>query len=223
MRKDKNNALKLRLLGSSYNEISKVLGIPKGTLSSWFSGIKLPTRAQERIDLRVRELSRKKLIEKNGLRAIQAAQNANKARTDSKKDIGKITDRELLLIGATIYWAEGHKKPTVINGKTKTYHPVSLTCSDPYLVKMFQKFLRRSCKVPEERFSADIRLFDYHDESFVLDYWSKLTDIPYNKISVFKSKDNANKNKLPYGTIQIRVNDTKLYHKIMGLIEGLKI
>ena len=41
MRLDKNQALKLRLLGKSYNEINKALGVPKATLSDWFADLQL--------------------------------------------------------------------------------------------------------------------------------------------------------------------------------------
>jgi hypothetical protein len=31
------------------------------------------------------------------------------------------------------------------------------------------------------------------------------------------------KNRLPYGTVRVIVSDTKLFHKLLGLIEGLKV
>ena len=42
MRSDKSQALKLRLAGKSYSEIANSLGIPKATLSGWFTGLQLP-------------------------------------------------------------------------------------------------------------------------------------------------------------------------------------
>jgi len=42
MRKEKNAAIQLRKEGKSYSEVSKILCIPKSTLSYWFKDIILP-------------------------------------------------------------------------------------------------------------------------------------------------------------------------------------
>ena len=111
--------------------------------------------------------------------------------------------------------------------KVKTHHPVSMTNSDPYLIKIFLRFLREVCKVPEEKISANIRIYEHQNANYLLDFWSKTTGIAPSKLQIFYYKtNNSSQDKgdfytLPYGTIQIRVNNTELYHKIMGWIEGL--
>ncbi len=227
MRQDKNKALKLRLEGKSYNEINKILGIPKATLSGWFTRLELSDKANNRISKRVSEKSLKGLIERNKSQTHLAEQRARATRETAKREITKLSKRELFLLGVSIYWTEGYKKPIVQNGKIKTFHSVSITNSDPNLIKMFTKFLIDICKVPEEKITANLRIYKHQNENYLLEFWSKTTNIPYSRIKKFYygvSESNLDKkpfNTLPYGTIQIRVNNTELYHKIMGWIDGL--
>ncbi len=229
MRNDKQQALKLRLQGKSYTEINKLLGIPKGTLSDWFTGLELSEKAKDKIKLKVYEGSLKGLLKKNRLQTHRAQQNAGVIRNESAKKIGKLSQRDLLILGASLYWAEGYKRTIIKNGKERTYHPVSLSNSDPALIVIFLQFLRKVCRVDDSKIHAGLRIFQHHNDGQLLDFWSNLTKIPKERFEKFYygvSKSSLGKrpfNILPYGTIQIRINSTNLYHEIMGYIKGLQI
>ena len=228
MRSDKEKALKYRLQGKSYNEINQLLGVPKSTLSDWFNGLVLSSSAQARINERVRAGSLKGLIKKNKLQTRTAIQQAASQRLYAQKEIGLLSKRDLLISGVALYWAEGYKRPIMKNGKARTYHPVSLTNSDPELIKIFLNFLRSVCEVKQEKIIACLRLFEHQNEKKLIDFWNEVTKIPANnfrKSYYGISKSSLGKrpfNTLPYGTLQISVYDTKLYHRIMGWIEGMK-
>ncbi len=227
MRLDKNKALKLRLQGKSYGEISVALNIPKSTLSDWFSRLEISQKAKERINNRVYEKSIKGLIKRNKLQTHLAQERAKLNRETAKKEIPKLSKKELFLTGVALYWAEGYKRPQVHNGRIITSHPVSMTNSDPNLIKIFLRFLREICEVPEEKISANVRIYQHQNEAYLLEFWHQVTNIPNNRFQRFyynTNKSSSNKRPLnisPYGTIQIRVNNTELYHKIMGWIDGL--
>ncbi|MEK7161472.1 MAG: hypothetical protein AAB729_02155 [Patescibacteria group bacterium] len=227
MRNDKNLALKYRLQGRSYNEITKLLGVPKSTLSGWFYGLQLSEQAKNRLSARVYEGSLKGLIKKNKQQTLLAMAKAKNTRNKASKKIGKLSKKELLILGAGLYWGEGYKRPIIKNGKARSYHPVSLSNSDPALISVFLRFLREICEVEENKIRAGLRIFQHQNAEELLQFWSKLTKIPKERFEKFYygiSKSSLGKrpfNILPFGTIQIRVNDTSLYHKIMGWIEGL--
>ena len=133
------------------------------------------------------------------------------------------------MIGTALYWAEGYKRPTFRNGKARTSHPVRITNSDPQLVAIFMRFIREVCKVPDEKITASLRIFEHQNESYLLDFWQKIVKIPYSRfgksytgISI-SSKGKRPFNILPYGVIQVSINSTPLYHKIMGYIQGLQL
>ena len=227
MRLDKHKAYKLRLQGKSYGEINKLLGVPKATLSDWFANLELSNAAKKRISDRVHETSVKALIKRNKLQTHLAEQRAKLTRETAKKEIVELSKKELFLVGVALYWAEGYKRPKIENGRIKTSHSVSITNSDPYLIKIFLRFLREICEVPEERIGANVRIYQHQNAAYLLEFWSKITNIHPNKFEKFYygiSKSSQGKrpfNILPYGTIQIRFNNTELYHRIMGWIDGL--
>lgn len=229
MRSDKNKALKLRLSGKSYGEIKTLLGIPKATLSGWFNGLELPEKAKERLSQRVYQKSVAAILRHNHAQTQIAQENAHRIRNISKAEIASanLDNRGLLMIGASLYWAEGYKRPKMVNGKIKTNHPVSLSNSDPGLVKIFLKFLREVCNVPEEKITGEIRVYEHHNKAYLLNFWNKATNISFNRLKTIKNGVSISSqrlrpyNILPYGTIQVRVNSTQLYHRIMGWIEGL--
>ena len=228
MRRDKEVAFKLRLGGKSYGEINNTLGISKSTLAGWFSNLVLSEEVKSKIERRTRKKSIAGLIKRNKNQTVLAIFRANEGRRQAAQEVEEISRNSLLILGATLYWAEGYKRPIFRNGRELTYHRVSLTNSDSYLIKAFLLFLREYCLVPEEKIKAGLRIFPHQNEKTLLNYWQKETRIlstNFTKVLRVVSKSSLGKrpfNQLPYGVIQISVADTKLFHKIMGYIEGIK-
>lgn len=228
MRNDKQTAIKYRLQGKSYTEINELLGVPKSTLSGWLKEVQVSEAARKRLNSRMREGSLRGLLKKNKQQTIDARKNATNIRWESSKDIQKISKRELLILGVSLYWGEGYKRPIIKDGVARTYHPVSLSNSDPKLVAVFLKFLREICNVEENKLKAGLRIYQHQNAEKLLLFWSELTKIPKERFEKFYygvSKSSLGKrpfNTLPYGTIQIRVNDTNLFHRIMGWLEGIE-
>ena len=227
MRSDREKALILRLQGYSYNEITAKLGTPKATLSDWFTSLILPESAQQRIKKRVYEGSLKGLLKKNQLQTHRAKQDSIQIRKAARKQIRKISKSDLLLIGAALYWAEGDKRPVVKNGKERTFHKISFSNADPQMVRGFIKFLKNILQIPQSKIYASIRIFKHIPEKEALKYWQKVTGLPkenFRKSYYGISKSSIGKrpyNRLPYGTIQVIVGDTKNFHRMMGWIEGI--
>ena len=227
MRSDKFKAYKLRMGGRSYNEISRLLKVPKSTLSGWFAGLELPKEATKRLRDRVHTASLRGLIARNKNQTTLAETRSREMHNKGKRLIKKINKRDLLIIGTALYWAEGYKRPVVIRGKTRTSHRVSLTNSDPELIFIFLQFLKKICNVPDDKITIWIRYFEHQDPVYLLNFWQKKCNIPYSNfrktlqtISI-SSQRKKSYNSLPFGVAQISVNSTNLYHKIMGMISGV--
>src|SRR3989344_4113151 len=228
MRKDKILAIKLRLQGKSYGEIQKSLGVSKSTLSEWLSNVVISEQARIRIEQRSRKKSVAGLIKRNKQQTINAQIRAKNIRKQAIAEMADLSKKDLVILGSALYWAEGYKKLKTRNGKEVTHHGVSLTNSDPFLVKIFLRFLREYCNVPEEKIKAGLRIFEHHNADEILKFWQQETKILfsnfgkiYRGISI-SSQRKRPFNRLPYGVIQINVNNTALFHKIMGYIEGIK-
>lgn len=221
-------AIKLRLQGKSYLEIKETLGVPKSTLSGWLGNVILSPEKKNKIAERTRAKSLEGLLRRNRNQTIQARQRMLQSRGVAAKEIINISERDVLIMGASLYWAEGYKRPIIRNGKEVTYHVVSMTNSDPFLVKAFINFLTEHCRVPLIKIKASLRLFKHLNENEAKKFWQTATGIQesnFQKTYYGISKSSLGKrpyNRLPYGIIQIVVADTKLFHRIMGYIEGIK-
>jgi len=221
-------ALKLRLAGSSYNEIRDTLGIPKSTLSGWFKHVVLSDKARERLELRMRSEGSKKLIALNKLQTHKAEQRAREIHASAKKKIPVLTKRDLLIIGTVLYWAEGYKRLHVRDGKERMSHTISFVNADPSMIKTFLRFLQEILEVPNDAIHLTMRLYPHINEESARGYWMKITELSLssfqkttNMVST-ASKGKRPYNRLPYGTLQVAVYDTVKFHYLLGLIEGVQ-
>jgi len=229
-RVDKQYALRLRLQGKTYGDIRKLLpGISKSTLSLWLKDLVLSEDTKRAIKARSREKSMAGIQKSSQERSHSAMRRARETRRIASSEIGKLSTRETLILGAALYWAEGYKRPIVRGGKEKAYHCISFTNSDLEMAKVFLKFLVTIGGVDRAGVRANLRIFQHQNEREMIEYWSKGLEIPrenFTKAYLGISRSSEGKrpfNRLPYGTIQIRISNTDLFHRIMGWIDGLKL
>ncbi len=215
---EKNKAVELRKTGLTYNEILTRLPISKGSLSYWLRGIKLTDDQKRKIygkDLEVR----KKFVEYNALKHKNAILEKADISEAARKEIVNLSSRDLKLIGAALYWAEGYKA-----GRAKQ---IDFVNSDSTMIKLIMRWFREICCVPDDKFRARIQIHDAGIVKEALRRWSLNTAIPikqftksYIRISPTSKKKAGNH--LPYGICHIRISDAKLLARIKGWIEGLK-
>ncbi|MFA6285010.1 MAG: helix-turn-helix domain-containing protein [Parcubacteria group bacterium] len=224
MRKDKARAIELRKQGFSYNEISGKLKIPKSTLSLWLSNIELSQKAKNRISARVHKGSIAGLLKRNKNQTILAKKRADEIRSLAKIETSGLLKNRLFLTGVSLYWAEGYKK----GAHGSKWKAVDFANSDPDLIKIMMKFFRKICKVENSKIKIQLIAHKNVDIKKALQFWSILTKIPENQfiktccsVSIY-SKGKRNKNSLTQGTVHIRINNVKLFFRIIGWIDGLK-
>ncbi len=228
-RQDRSRALRLRLQGKSYSEIGKELGgISKSTLSLWLKNVILSDVAKQRLAKREREKSIAALIKRNQAQTAWAIRRKSKIKNSARRQIELLSKKTLLLLGAALYWAEGYKRSKMANGREITNHPVVLTNADPKLLQAFIKFVIEVCDISREKIKLEVRIFQHLHEETVIQYWSRTLQLPRENFSTVRhciSRSSQGKrpfNRLPYGVVQIRINNTNLFHKIMGWIDGMK-
>lgn len=217
--KEREKAINLRKSGYSYTEILRKVPVAKSTLSLWLRSIGLSKRQKQR-------LTKKKLAAmKRGWESChkRRLKITGLIKNEAQKEIGRISRRDLWMIGIALYWAEGHKE------KTKS-SLVELGNLDPYLIKIFLKWLRKICKIPKK----DINFWLFIHEtarkrlSEVQKYWAKATGFTvenFQKVSWKKHKINTKRKNIGenyYGLLRIIVKrSVNLNRKIAGWIEGI--
>lgn len=157
-------AIELRKQGMSYTQIKGEVGVSKSTLSIWLKEYplsvqhleQLKEKAQVRVE-RCRETkARKRLLRENEILA------------QARKDIGSLTDRELLLCGLFLYWGEGSKTQLTT---------VSLSNTDPAAILCFKRWLRL-LGVADSEMKVCVQLYADMDVEKELTYWSEVLQLP---------------------------------------------
>ncbi len=219
MRKDKNKAILLRKQGKSYNEIAKILNVPKSTLSLWLRSVGMPSKIKEKFWNKTRKNWAENITKFNKKRAKIAKEKAKQIQNLTSKDIGKISKRELFLIGIALYWAEGHKK---------SRWRLDFSNSDPLMIKLIMRFFREICNIKEDKFSATAQIHPNITSEKAINYWSKITKIPkkqflktYTRVTPTSKRKRAF-NTLPYGTLRISISNVEMTNKMKGWISGLE-
>lgn len=215
----KNKAVELRKQGFSYAEILKQIPVSKSSLSLWLKSVKLAKSQKQK-------LTDKKLAGmKRGWEACHAKKLfiTQKIKSEAKKEIGKLTERELWLIGISLYWAEGAKEKDKAVG-------IKLSNSDPLMIRLFIKWLLEICEISKENIYFEIYLHDSvkHREVEVREYWEKITGFSTEYFRKIRWKKNKIKTKRKnigekyFGLININVRKgVSLNRKIQGWISGI--
>ena len=124
-------------------------------------------------------------------------------------------EEHLRLAGVMLYWAEG----------CKGWSTVKFVNSDPMMIRLFLRFLREICGIWEERLKLLIHMYPDHDESELINFWSKNTRVPkknFYKSFIHKGAKRTYKKKALYGTITVNYSDKKLLERINSWIAEYK-
>lgn len=211
----KEKALNYRKKGYSYNMISKELGLAKSTLSSWLGDI--PYKPNKEVIKRIKAGPAK------------AAQNKQKKKIatikfikkKAKKELGKLTKRDLWLLGIGLYLGEGRKFQEAIR----------ITNSDPKTIKTASKWFRKICGLKNENFKPSVHIYPDINIKTVINYWSKIIGVPekqFGRTQIIKGNNKIiKKRKSSYGTLNLHIKSCgqkrfgkNLHRRIMGWIEA---
>lgn len=189
----REQALLLRKNGYSYAYISKKTGISKSTLSDWLTEVPYTPNKETIISLgkaRAAATERKAQIRQEELVGIRA---------ESKKKIGKMTDRDLFMFGLGLYLGEGEK----------TNNTVRISNSNPSTMSTLVSWFI-SLGVQRSQFAPRLHLYPDSDIEASLQFWAKATGLPTTQFqrTYVDRRTNKSKNKagkLPHGTLHLGV------------------
>lgn len=217
----KNKAIELRKKGNTYSEILKIIPVSKSTLSLWLREVGIARKEEQAFT------EKKRLAAKRGglARKNQRIKIYNEITGLAEKEIGKMTKRELWLVGVALYWAEGSKE--------KEYSPgsgVKFSNSDPKMISLFLLWLTKACGIPNGHVFFELYIHDnYRKEvSRFVKYWSDTLGISRDQIDkVYFKKGNirskrVNQGQLYNGLVRVKVSKSSfLNRQITGWVRGI--
>lgn len=204
---NKQKAIELRKLGKSYNEINKILNIPKSTLSDWFSKVQWSNKIKEKLIENTLETHRKRLVIMNNARINILNTHYNKARREAFNELKLLKSNPLFMFGLALYWGEGDKV---------TKYQLRLTNSDPEIIRTFKIFLDKFCNGKKEKIWAGLLIYPDLDSETCINYWSKTIDLDkkhFTKSTIIKGKHK--KNRLNYGICILGISSRFLKEKML--------
>lgn len=208
MRSDKQRATKLRQSGISYKKIVERLGVPKSTLSDWFSGKAWSEDIKRKNIVVAKPIWRaniKKLVAFNRHRSQQAVMKHRRA---AKKEFIALCDNQLFIANLMLYWGEGTS-----HGDCSL---VKLTNTNPRMIRLFTQFLIRICNIPKDRIRVGIIIYPDLNKKTCENFWSKVTKIPltqFHKTQIIHGRGGARK--LNYGICMVQVINRGLKERIL--------
>lgn len=160
-------AHEMRERGCSYREISAALGVPKSTLSSWLRDVPLTDEHRARLAARVEEgvRSRAEAIRAGRIRRTTVLQ------AESAEQIGRLTDRELFLLGVVAYACEGTKEKPWSHTARCTF-----VNSDPAQIRLFVRWLGL-VGVPSSDLVLRLAIHETADIGAATSFWKAVVDV----------------------------------------------
>jgi hypothetical protein len=212
----KERARQLRLDGASVPEIAQELGIARSTAWGITKDIPLSRKAEVRQSSaeRGREYWRHENRRREALRQQE--------KLDAARSVGWVSDRELLLVGAVAYWAEGAKsKPWRLS------ECLVFTNSDPVLIRLYLRWLDLLGVEPERRVYT-VSIHETADVDAGVGYWADVVGVPvtsFRRPSLRRHRPRTNRRNQGagyHGCLVVRVlGSAELYRRTEGLVHGL--
>lgn len=214
-RTKKEEAMKLRKEGNSYNFISSKISVAKSTLSVWLKGVPFMPN----------DLMKGDRLENNtrltSISRVDKAVSLRKASEYTNSNIQNLSDRDIFMFGLGIYLGEGSKT----GGVTRIVN------SDPKIISFSIMWFKRCFGLTDDNFHVRIHLYPDNDENQLIKFWMKALNLKrkafqssYVDARLNKKKDR--KGILPYGTAHLGVvsNGNKdfgvlLQRKILATID----
>jgi hypothetical protein len=202
--REQRRARELRAEAWTLAQIAAELGVSKSSVSLWVRGVEFTPRPRNRghRSQRPHPLHVAKLAE------------IERCRLEGLDRIGRLSEREVLLVGAALYLGEGFK----------TGGTVGMANTDPAVLRAFVLWLRRCFGVDEGRLR--VRLYLHHglDESAATAFWSELLDIPpaqFGKSYRAVADPSRRRAKHLFGCPAVTYSDSHLHRRVMGLVRAI--
>ena len=216
----KHKAENMRQNGKSINDIADNLSISKSTISYWCRNIKLSRSAIRKIENNGKNKAIAALLRYSERIRKERIERTKNHKQEGADLVGKLSSRDILMVGLGLYWGEGYKES---NGE------LGFTNSNINIIKFYIKWLQLLQVSKDDLiFRLTINEFFKNDEKDIKNFWIHLLDVRDNQFSKTTTikinlKKASFKNKEKYkGILRIKVRrGLSLKNKILGAIDHI--
>lgn len=218
----KIEAEQLRKGGMSINAITKTLGVSKGTVSRWCNEISLTKIQKDNLYIKANSARMRGRLMGVAKNKAYKQKSLWSAEQWAKTTLSNITQRDLLVAGIALYWAEGSKAPSTTG--------FIFVNSDPKMILFMFRWLQEILQVPLTDIVCQIHINQLHRYRIrdILKFWSNLLSLPTDRfLPTYFAKSQQKKvysnSENYFGMLRIGVRkSTLLKYKVLALIQQLK-
>ena len=200
---ERHRARELRAEAWTLKDIAAELGVSKSSVSLWVRDVDfVPNPRRRTRPPRPSSLLVRKLAEIDRLDAEGAT------------EIGRMSDREFLIVGAALYAGEGFKRDA----------QAGMANTDPRLLALFVTWLRRHFEVDEVRLRVRLYLHEGLDLEAAEHFWSELLRIPRSQFRTpYRAVPDSTirSTRHPLGCPGVTYNCSSTHRRVMGLVRAL--
>ena len=209
MRRDKVEALELRKEGKSYSEITRALGVSKGTLSFWFKGFDWSQDLAKYNH--VFNYSPEKILLMHKARGRKLGKLYEEMRIQAEQEFDLHKNETLFIAGLIAYAGEGDKTHDNL---------LRIANTDPRIHLIFKRFIEMYYPQFAEKLRVSILLYPDLDSSECLQWWSASLSIPVEQFhKPVRIIGRHKTRRLQYGVASLIISSTSFKVKIRRLLD----
>lgn len=209
---EQQRARELRAQAWTLGEIATELGVSRSSVSVWVRGVPF----DEAVRAERSGANRRRGARRRGPNALarRKQDEIDRLLAEGRERIGQLSERDLLIAGAALYAGEGGK----------TDGAVTFANSDPRMVDLFCRWLRRFFTVDESRLRVYLYLHAGLDLAGATEFWADVTGVPqsqFGKAYRAVPDPSIRATKHPMGCPRVSYTCSSTHRAIMGLVEAL--
>lgn len=194
--------------------IARKLKVSPGSVHRWCRDITLTSEQEEQINARASVPQMRALRKANKRKQRDRKEHHRVQKLAGAKQLGKLTKRDLLVLGLGLYWGEGSKRSP---------GDVSLANTDPNLHEVFLRWLRL-LGVRDDELIVALYIAPGYDPEKHLRWWKKRLGLKSLKAEhsyevITKSSKRHIQRKGYHGTLTIRHGNIDLWCQIKGMLD----
>lgn len=201
---EQRRARELRARSWTLEEIAHELGVSKSSVSVWVRDVPFTPKPRNRGH-------RSQQPHPMHLAKLAEIEHCDGAGRDV---VGRLDERELLLVGTALYWGEGFKRDGV----------VGMANTDPACLELFVAWLRGCFGIDETRLRVRLYLHEDLDIETAQAYWRSVLGVPvdqFRKPYRAVADPSRRRAKHPMGCPSVTYSDSSLHRRVMGLVRAV--
>ncbi|WP_116998497.1 helix-turn-helix domain-containing protein [Desertimonas flava] len=201
---EQQRARELRAQAWTLPDIAAELGVSKSSVSKWVRDVDFTPNP------------RRHNFTKDNPHPLQIAKEREIERylNEGAAVVGRMTDREFLLVGAALYAGEGFK----------TGASLGMANTNPAILLAFVAWLRRFFDIDECRLRVRLYLHDGLDLGSAVEFWSQLLEIPRQQfLKPYRAVADASRRRSKHvnGCPAVTYSSSSQFRRAMGLVEAI--